>query len=503
MSLSDDHHKVAQNIPTDLVHTSTIPITTDSIIVNSPGSDDSSFSSETSSRASSTSVSSTSTEATIYDPSNNKGLSNQYHDHVKSYKLSNTPIGSLLNVSQFNLHLLHHFVNQVYPIFVRGQNGSYKYQFNDVWLNKVPILFNESKLISNGIMSISSLNLWYLNNNFQNLSLESSSSLYYDSTLKLYRKELTCLQLKLLRNNNNIRDDAENQYRYSILFLSSVIIYSFSIHHPRLIPLVSFNKNSYSNIKSSTDSNKSDAEEVEEVEEDDDHDEIIDLFTIINGINLIGKLKLSDLSKTFLKPFIFNDAILIRKKFIIPESFNFPFLRLLINKFKEFKEKSFYNYNLFIKNDNHNEISINNNYDISVNEEIEIYNQSIIKLKRSCYDSYKVNCSVYIFRWIFIIDPKFQILLKQKNPFSLLLLSYYCVLLQLTKHYLSKDENIWLNFINTTRKIFKDFGNDDNSNEMILQMDWEKELEIPLRFLRNYEDFVDGDFQKILNLPID
>ncbi len=343
--------------------------------------------------------------------------------------------------------LINHYIKYTYRILASDSTPTKV----EIWRSKVPKLMKSSSLITECILSFTSLHLWILEGNCDN-ELESKSSLHYSNSLKLCGKELSkwtrfdaydcCYKQNIneFQSHDSLKSQNINNYNYNCknespvitsksyeeIYIAAILILFFTMFHPNLIPLVStinYDNNDYNNRENS-----------------------IDLLKITQSSMAIHNLTKNEISKTIFEDSLFDNGLDLDLNIHVIEhdhmhengaefGDNLYLLipKELIKKLYELKDQ-----NLISKT------------------EFEI-NLKALNLLINCIKENKINL---IFKFLFFLPNEFSNLARKKKIFSLILLSYFANLCIIGHVFFTKDNNIWNNFLIQTREFLRN-SNDD------------------------------------------
>ncbi len=139
------------------------------------------------------------------------------------YTISPTPISSIFKISQNDMFLLHHYVNNTCGIMKLGSDNPMYGTLSQL----APMYSQCSTSLYASIKAVSELHYWCMRNSFEHGGdLEAKCTVLYNKALRLFRNALAQV------NKNS------TAFEIISLFLNNLIIFVFSTHHPFLVPLV-------------------------------------------------------------------------------------------------------------------------------------------------------------------------------------------------------------------------------------------------------------------------
>ncbi|KAK6462072.1 hypothetical protein DFJ63DRAFT_139205 [Scheffersomyces coipomensis] len=321
---------------------------------------------------------------------------------------------SQLGISKFELRLLNFFNNFCLCKFSKPAHS--------MWNRNVPPIFFQSDLIRNSIYAYSSLNLFNLCDDFEELriqddlnseikSCDTIGSISFSATNKRQVEVSNDLHIKttnyfiktISRKNQLIErfydpnDTTDKSIIATELMVSSFVIFPFlAMHHHKLMTLVSFDRSES------------------------------DFISICQGIR--------NIMTSFGPHSPFNNIFASELKLKIPsvKQSSIP----IIVKLREDLEFEYDHKDLYL-------ISI---------DKYNILYQMLESLQKSLHIFILIGNPVPLYRWILSITDRYLDLVYEKFPFALRFLYIYSSLATLSKFQLVNDSNLWVDYMKWYKK---------------------------------------------------
>ena len=341
---------------------------------------------------------------------------------------------TMMNLSRFELRLLHFFDQFCVPLFSFGVNMTAEH----MWRNCVPPLFAKSPLVRKAMFLFASMNMWPLCDvstlfladvqdarelyqiapSWLEYGVESTMpvdlfdlSMALASTDNLYKRTLNYFsdlisesQKALLLGINTVVNDPD---RAAELGIAGVLIYLFLGLHPhRLVPILSFQLE----------------EETEMLDEDDPS---TDFVAICRGVQSTFELGIDAIIQTEFRT-IYNT---VEKVPSFIREHKFP---IIVRLHKEMDDL-YADYKDVV--------------DPRIDAEIEALRESIDILATAFYYSSKLNYPVPLFKWAIFIPEFLDVLLREKHFFALRLYYHFACICVVSRFSLYHDRNMWKDFM--------------------------------------------------------
>lgn len=341
---------------------------------------------------------------------------------------------SMMNLSRFELRLLHFFDQFCIPLFSFGVNMSAEH----MWRKCVPPLFARSPLVRKAMFLFASMNMWPLcdvSTLFVEDVRESKElyqvapswleygtepnmpvdlfdlSLSLTSTDNLYRRTLNYFSDLISESQSalllGIDTFLNEPMRAAELGIAGILIYLFlGIHPHRLVPVLSFQLD----------------DETEMLEEEAP---ATDFVAICRGVQSTFELGINAISQTVFRT-VYNS---VEKAPPSMKEHKFPIIVRLRKELDEF----YADYKDVV--------------DPRIDAELEAFNESIDILATAFYFSSKLNYPVPLFKWAIFIPQFLDVLLREKHFFALRLYYHFACICVVSRFSLYHDRNMWKDFM--------------------------------------------------------
>lgn len=346
---------------------------------------------------------------------------------------------SMMNLSRFELRLLHFFDQFCVPLFSFGVNMTAEH----MWRKCVPPLFARSPLVRKAMFLFASMNMWPLCDvstlfladvkdarelyqiapswqvygvdstmplNLFDLSLAlASTDNLYKRTLSYFSDLISESQKAVLLGIDTFMNDPN---RAAELGIAGILIYLFLGLHPhRLVPVLSFQRE-------------------DEMETLGEEGLSTDFVAICRGVQSTFEIGINAIIKTEFRT-IYNT---VEKVPSFIKEHKFPLIVRLQKEMDEF----YADYKDVV--------------DPRIDAEIEALRESIDILATTFYYSSKLNYPVPLFKWAIFIPQFFDVLLREKHFFALRLYYHFSCICVVSRFTLYHDRNMWKDFMEWWRE---------------------------------------------------